>query len=51
MKKVLVYFYSKNNLGDDLFVKIITDRYNNEFSSIVTVSNKSFDRTVNLKLY
>lgn len=31
MKKATLRFYSKNNLGDDLFVKIISERYKNKF--------------------
>ena len=31
MKKVLLKAYLKKNLGDDLFVKIIVDRYKNNF--------------------
>lgn len=29
MKKIVMYFYNKGNLGDDLFVNIINERYSN----------------------
>lgn len=51
MKKALLHFYSNNNLGDDLFVKILTDRYKNKFSSVVVLPNKTFAEVDNLKLY
>ena len=34
MKKVLLRYYSANNLGDDLFVKLLAERYKNRFTII-----------------
>lgn len=51
MKKVLLKFYEKTNLGDDLFIKIITDRYVNQFSTILQDKNEAFDNIPNLKIY
>mgnify|MGYP007080399075 CR=1 FL=1 len=31
LRKVFLRFYSANNLGDDLFVKILSERYSNDF--------------------
>lgn len=28
MKKILLNYYSRNNLGDDLFIKIFTEYFN-----------------------
>lgn len=55
MKKVYVRYYDKENLGDDLFLKIVVDRYQDDFilrksydagkfvaSSDVTVNRESF---------
>lgn len=51
MKNVLLKFYPKNNLGDDLFVKIITERYKNTFSLVLKDKNRFLENVDNLKLY
>lgn len=51
MKKVTIRFYNKNNLGDDLFVKLIADRYSDNFITYATMSNKFFSNVKNLKVY
>ncbi len=51
IKKVLLRFYSANNLGDDLFVKIITKRYENKFSLISHQEVSSFHSINNLVIY
>lgn len=51
MKKVLLRFYSANNLGDDLFIKIITERYKNNFSLIAHDNVDLFKTTSNLRVY
>jgi len=51
MKKVLIRFYSANNLGDDLFIKVITNRYKNVFSLIAQVNTPAFKSIDNLNLY
>jgi colanic acid/amylovoran biosynthesis protein len=50
VKKALINYYSKNNLGDDLFIKIITSRYENIFSIIHGES--TFTKSIkNLNVY
>jgi colanic acid/amylovoran biosynthesis protein len=51
MKKVLIDFYSKNNLGDDLFVSILASRYKNTFSIITTQNTPLFKKIKNLKVH
>lgn len=51
MRKVLLRFYDKDNLGDDLFVKIITERYKNNFTAIVTRKNRFLESITNLKIH
>lgn len=46
MKKVLLKAYFNNNLGDDLFVKVILDRYKNNF---YVYSSKSYSVFSNYK--
>lgn len=46
---VLLKAYSKNNLGDDLFIKIITDRYDDTFIIVNGEKNKSLSKIKNLK--
>jgi len=48
MKRVLLRFFSANNLGDDLFVKVITDRYVDIFTTFVNCYNPSLDNIGNL---
>lgn len=47
-KKVLIRFYNSKNLGDDLFVKIITQRYQNTFTISKNRHNLSLSRIENL---
>ena len=49
-KNVYIRFYNANNLGDDLFVKIITSRYVNSFETLKFRENVSIRRIDNLKL-
>lgn len=51
MKKVLLRFYSANNLGDDLFIKIITERYKNQFSLISYVNAPFLKSIKNITVY
>jgi len=51
MKKVLLRFYDKNNLGDDLFIKVITERYKNEFSVIASQPNPFLEQVANLAIF
>ena len=50
MKKVFLRYYDERNLGDDLFAKIITDRYKDSF---FLVSNKSgfLENKSNVKVF
>jgi len=48
MKKVLVRFYGSRNLGDDLFIKVLSERYRNKFTVIDYVSNPSFRELSNV---
>lgn len=36
MKKILLKYYSRKNLGDDLFVKIFTDYFNDYYIYLIT---------------
>lgn len=47
---VLLKAYSKNNLGDDLFIKIITNRYKEQFILVNGKKNISFKKIKNLKI-
>lgn len=53
MKKVLIYAYTKLNLGDDLFIKILCNRYPNVKFYIFTIYqySKSFNKIQNLTCY
>jgi len=51
MKKVLLKFYDKNNLGDDLFIKLITNRYENNFSIILSANNPYLESIKHLTIY
>ena len=51
MKKVLLRFYSANNLGDDLFIKIVTERYKNQFSLISYVDAPFLKPIKNIRVY
>ena len=53
MKKIMVYAYTKVNLGDDLFIKILCDRYPNVKFRICAPSQYKdiFKNTKNLKCY
>lgn len=42
MKKVYVRFYNQKNLGDDLFIEILTTRYLDHFSTGKLFYEKSF---------
>lgn len=46
MKKVLLRYYDAINLGDDLFVKILSDRYLNKISLISTNKHLSKINTI-----
>lgn len=50
MKKVFLRYYDERNLGDDLFAKIITDRYKDSF---FVVSNRSefLENKTNVKVF
>lgn len=50
MKRVLLRFFSENNLGDDLFVKIVTQRYKNQFKTFTTHQNEFLNSIENLKV-
>jgi colanic acid/amylovoran biosynthesis protein len=50
MKKVLVRFYNRNNLGDDLFIKILSERYLDQFVVSLVDSNKTIDGLTNVKV-
>lgn len=49
LNKVALRFYMANNLGDDLFVKILTSRYVNQFVTQRTMPNSSLSKVSNLK--
>jgi colanic acid/amylovoran biosynthesis protein len=51
MKTVLLRYYSANNLGDDLFVKLIAERYRNKFLVIMHYRASSLLKLSNLKIY
>ena len=53
MKKIMVYAYTKVNLGDDLFIKILCDRYPNAKFRICAPSQYKdiFKNTKNLRCY
>lgn len=51
MKKVILKFYSKTNLGDDLLVKILLDRYINKFMIIDSGNSKFYINHSNALLY
>ena len=36
MKKVVILYYAKANLGDDVLVKVLCDRYTNPFTTLTT---------------
>lgn len=43
MKSVYVRFYDKENLGDDLFLQILADRYLNKFTVLKTFKSGHFN--------
>lgn len=47
---VLVKAYLKNNLGDDLFIKILADTYQDNFTIITATKNKSLNKIENLTI-
>lgn len=53
MKKIMVYAYTKLNFGDDLFIKVLCDRYQN--TKFIIYSNKEYKNAYknigNLKYY
>jgi colanic acid/amylovoran biosynthesis protein len=51
MKTVLLRYYSANNLGDDLFVRLIAERYINKFWIVTHCKASALDNISNLKLY
>ena len=50
MKRAILHFYSANNLGDDLFVGIITCRYDAIFTLITYQHNDYFSKISNTRL-
>src|SRR5699024_615791 len=52
MKKIFIYAYSKLNLGDDLFVKILCERYPDHLFYIVCrrENARAFSNIKNLKI-
>ncbi len=50
MKKVLIRYYNKNNLGDDLFVRMLVTRYKNQFTTILLKQNRSLESLKNIKI-
>lgn len=52
MKKIMIYAYTKFNLGDDLFIKILIDRYpNTKFILYAPTRYKNiFEESKNLKV-
>ena len=51
MRRVLIHYYNKHNLGDDLFIKIVTDRYMDKFSLISMNSSLMLSMINNLYVY
>src|SRR5690625_3035781 len=52
MKKVMVYAYTKFNLGDDLFLKILFDRYpNTNFNLVAPQKYKEIFQQKNVNVY
>ena len=51
MKRVYIRAYLKRNLGDDLFVKILTDRYQASFVSLCNPKYKYKKEFKNVKFY
>lgn len=50
MKRVLLRYFSANNLGDDLFVKVVTERYEDQFTAFSNVSNPTLEAIDNLRI-
>lgn len=48
--KIYIKGYSRNNLGDDLFFKILLERYNDDFLLCCSRKNKYLKKYKNLKL-
>lgn len=46
MKKVYLFSWAANNLGDDLFLKIISERYKNKFLCVSTHKYKKFAENI-----
>lgn len=53
MKKIMIYAYTEFNLGDDLFIKVLCERYpDTQFNLLAPGSYKvSFQDLANLKVY
>lgn len=53
MKKVMLYAYTNLNFGDDLFIKIICERYQNVIFiiSVPSIYKDKFKNIPNLKIY
>lgn len=51
MKKIMIYAYTKDNLGDDLFIKVLCDRYPDIKFILQTDQKNKFDDVKNLKCY
>jgi colanic acid/amylovoran biosynthesis protein len=51
MKKAYVRFYDQENLGDDLFLQILTDRYTNDFIINRSFSAGSFTPTNKISIF
>lgn len=49
MKKVFIKAYTQKNLGDDLFLKIITDRYKNDFSTVTSAKYGKINNNLKMK--
>lgn len=49
MEKILIKAYFKNNLGDDLFLKIVSERYEKEFIAICSPKYKYLSRYRNIR--
>lgn len=49
MKKILTHFYNQTNLGDDLFIKILSERYKDIEITIPTSYKSAFSNTREIK--
>lgn len=51
MKKIFLKSYLNNNLGDDLFIDIITKRYKNDMFYLLTYKKENAKFNSNVKIY